>query len=79
MDPNEVFRVQDTVLILLRKTSAGDRMFVSQETDAYLSSSVDDLSGVVLPIVLDNPAEGVLNCGVVAFHEMMLNKANGER
>jgi hypothetical protein len=54
-------------------------MFVSQGTDAYLSSSVYDLSCVVLPIVLDNPAEGVLNCGVVAFHEMMLDKADGER
>lgn len=53
--------------------------FFSQEENAYLSSSVYDLSGVVLSIVLDNPAEGILNCGVITFHEMMLDKADGER
>jgi len=54
-------------------------MLISQEANAYLSSSIHDLSGVVLSIVLDNPAECILNCGVVAFHEMMLDKADGER
>lgn len=45
----------------------------------YLSRSVDDLSCVILAIVLDNPAECVLNCRIIAFHEVVLDKANGER
>lgn len=45
----------------------------------YLSRSIDDLSCVILAIVLDNPAECVLNCRVIAFHEVVLDKANGER
>lgn len=47
--------------------------------DAYLSSSIYNLSGVVLAIVFDNSTESILNCGVVALHEMMLDKADCER
>jgi hypothetical protein len=46
---------------------------------SYLSCGVHDLSGIVLAVVLDNPAEGVLDCGVVALHEMLFDKANRER
>jgi hypothetical protein len=52
---------------------------ISQEADTYLSSSVYDLSGVVLTIVFDNPAESILDCGVVAFHKMMFDKTDSER
>lgn len=45
----------------------------------YLSRGVDNLSCVILAIVLDNPAECVLNCRVIAFHEVVFDKANGER
>lgn len=45
----------------------------------YLPSGIYDLGRVVLPIVLDDPAEGILNCRVIAFNEVMLNEANRER
>lgn len=45
----------------------------------YLSRSVHNLRCVVLAVVLDNPAEGILDRGVVAFHEMLLDKADSER
>lgn len=45
----------------------------------YLSCSIDDLSCIVLAIVLDNSAECVLNCRVIAFHEVVLDKADCER
>lgn len=51
----------------------------SRTVITYLSRSIDDLSCVILAIVLDNPAECVLNCRVIAFHEVVLDKANGER
>lgn len=44
----------------------------------YLSCSIDNLSCIVLAIVLDNPAESVLNCRVIAFHKVVLNKTNSE-
>lgn len=46
---------------------------------SYLSCGIYDLGCIVLAVVLDNPAEGILDCGVVAFHEMLFNKANRER
>lgn len=45
----------------------------------YLSRSVHNLRCVVLAVVLDNPAEGILDRGVVAFHKMLLDKADSER
>ena len=62
-------------------SSYGERrqsvMSISQEANTYLASSVYNLSGVVLAIVLDNPTESILDCGVVAFHKMMLDKTDG--
>lgn len=49
------------------------------ERRPYLPGSVYNFSRVVLAIVLDDPAEGIFNCGVVAFDEMVLNKADCER
>lgn len=50
-----------------------------QRERSYLPSSIYDLSRVVLSVVLDNPAECILNCGVIAFNEVMLNEADRER
>jgi hypothetical protein len=46
---------------------------------SYLSCGVHDLGCIVLAVVLDNPAEGILDCGVVALHEMLFDKADRER
>lgn len=46
---------------------------------SYLSRSIHNLRCVVLAVVLDNTAEGILDRGVVAFHEMLLDKADSER
>jgi hypothetical protein len=51
----------------------------SFEEVSYLSCGVHNLSGIVLAVVLDNPAEGILDCGVVALHEMLFNEADRER
>lgn len=45
----------------------------------YLTSCVDDLSGVLLVLVLNNLAESILNGGVVALDKVSVNKLNGER
>lgn len=45
----------------------------------YLTSCVDDLSGVLLVLVLDNLAESILNGGVVALDKVSINKLDGER
>jgi hypothetical protein len=52
---------------------------ISQEANTYLSSSIYDLRGIVLTIVFDDPAESILDCGVVAFHKMMFDKTDSER
>jgi hypothetical protein len=44
----------------------------------YLSRSIDNLSRIVLAVVFDNSAEGVLNGRVIAFDEVMLDKADRE-
>ena len=46
---------------------------------SHLSCGIHDLSCVVLAIMLDNPAERILDCRVVAFHEMLFDKADRER
>ena len=46
---------------------------------AYLSCSVDDLSRIVLSIVLDDPTEGVLDCRVIALDEVVFDKADCKR
>jgi hypothetical protein len=45
----------------------------------HLPSSIDDLSGVVLALVLDDFAEGILDGGVVAFYEMTVHELHRER
>lgn len=44
----------------------------------YLTSSVYDLSGIVLVPVLDHAAEGILNRGVIAFHKVPLDELDSE-
>lgn len=45
----------------------------------YLSCSIDDLGCVVLAIVLDNSTERILNSGIIAFDEVVLDKPDRER
>lgn len=40
----------------------------------YLAGGVDDLSGELLAFVLDDLAEGVLNCRVVALDEVAVDE-----
>jgi len=49
------------------------------EIPTHLPSSIDDLSGVVLALVLDDFAEGILDGGVVAFYEMAVHELHCER
>ena len=41
---------------------------------AYLTRRVDYFSREVLTFVLDDLAEGVLNCRVIALHKMFVHK-----
>lgn len=89
MDPNEVLRVQNGVLILPHASSQPsifetqiaspcDRALLGK-ISTHLPSSIDDLSGVVLALVLDDFAEGILDGGVVAFYEMAIHELHRER
>ena len=44
-----------------------------------MASRVDDLEGVLLPLVLERLGEGVLNGGVVRVYKMVLHKLHGQR
>lgn len=46
---------------------------------SHLSRSIDDLSRIVLSIVLNDPAEGILDCRVIALDEVMFDKTDCER
>lgn len=46
---------------------------------SYLSSSVDDLGGILLALVLDNSREGVFDGGIVRFDEVILDKLHRKR
>lgn len=86
MNTNEMLRVQDAILILhvtiiimgqrrdRRRGPTGGEVRVR----TYLSSGIDDLSRIILPIVFDDSAECVLNCGVVAFDEVVLHETDCE-
>ena len=72
--------VQDTIFILEgEEGSVGPHLTLKGRGWAYLASSVHDLRGIVLAVVLDDPAEGVLDCGVIAFNKVMFDKADGQR
>lgn len=45
----------------------------------YLASSINDLGGVLLALVLDDLTEGVLDGGVVALYEMTVHELHRER
>jgi hypothetical protein len=53
--------------------------YKGEEISTHLASSINDLSGVFLALILDNLAEGILNRGVVAFHEMAVHELHRER
>lgn len=46
---------------------------------AYLTSRVDDLRREVLPLMLDDAAESVLNRRIVALDKVVFDEADGER
>ena len=51
----------------------------AQRAYTYLSSSIDDLRRKLLPLVLDDLAEGVLNCGVVGLDEVAVDVLYSKR
>lgn len=88
MNTNKVLRVQDAILILhvtiiimgQRRDRRSSRGPTGGEVRVrtYLSGGIDDLSRIILPIVFDDSAECVLNCGVVAFDEVVLDETDCE-
>lgn len=46
---------------------------------AYLSSSIDNLYGEVLVLVLDDLGEGVLNGGVIRIDKVAVDELNSQR
>lgn len=44
-----------------------------------LTRCIDYLRCKILAIVLNDATECVLNCGIIAFHEMMLDETNRKR
>lgn len=45
----------------------------------YLSRGIDDLRDVILALILDRLAEGVLDRGVVAVDEVTIDELHSER
>lgn len=80
MDSNEMLGIQDTIFVLWEKFWFSSSIFVSWRIRVfYLSCSVDNLSCIILAIVLDNSAESILNCRVIAVDEVVFNKTDRER
>ncbi len=80
MDPDEVLRVEDAILILL--VSVCQLLDLSQVYSTcdhgqggnitYLTGSINNLGGVLLVLVLDDFTERILDGRVVALHEMAI-------
>lgn len=71
--------VQDAVFVLWGGQLDNSTWHVAEALAAYLACSVDDLSRIVLSIVLDDPTEGVLDCRVIALDEVVFDKADCKR
>lgn len=51
----------------------------SSPRKSYLSRGIDDLSDVILALILDSLAEGVLDRGVVAVDKVTIDELHSER
>jgi len=88
VNANEVFRIQDTVFILVvvMLILATDFFHLTRFCVAappslqssYLTSGVNNLSSIILPLVFHNLAERVFDGGVVAFDEMTVDELDSE-
>ena len=87
MNANEVLRVQNRIFIL-RPISPNPHQDIKyhvisprggkRRISAHLPSGINDLSGIVLTLILDNFAEGVLDRGVVALYKVPVYELNRE-
>lgn len=50
-----------------------------REATTYLSGHIDNLDCIILAVVLDRFAEGVLDGGVIAVDEQTVHELDGER
>jgi hypothetical protein len=80
MNSNEVLGVQDTIFVLWEEFGVSSANGLDHGSDriSYLSCSVDNLSCIILTIVLNNPAEGILDGRIVAFDEVVFDKTDRE-
>lgn len=83
MNSNEMLRVQNAVFILQTRkknqTCNKSRPRPRRASEyTYLSSSIHDLSSIVLAIVFDDSAKGILDCWVIAFNEVMLDETDSQ-
>jgi hypothetical protein len=46
---------------------------------SYLAGCVDDLSGVFLPLVLNDFAKSILDCGIITLYKVPIHEAHRER
>jgi hypothetical protein len=76
VDANEMLRIEDTVFILAACQQIRDPL---ETGGTYLSGGIDDFGCVILSIIFDDPAECVLDCGVIALDEVVLDEADCER
>jgi hypothetical protein len=81
MNANEVFRLQDAVLVLVIRHSHqySSSQVVRPCRIAYLASCVDDLRCKVLPFVSYNLGECVLDSGIVALDKTTVYELYGYR
>jgi hypothetical protein len=77
MDPNEVLRVEDAVFIL-RRRKTWRHMRRAVYLISYLTSCINDLSGVLLTLVLDNFAKRILDSRIIALYKVPVHKPHGE-
>jgi len=56
-----------------------DEVLRVQNAVFILSSCINDLRGVILPLVLDHTTEGIFNGWIIAFDEMSIDELHRER
>ena len=81
MDANGMFGVEDRILILQGGNGAGSEEMVRRTSrkKTYLTGSVDDVTVVVDPLVVDGLGEDTLDGGVVGLDEVVLDELHDER
>ena len=81
VDANGMFGVEDRILILQGGNGGGSEEMVRRTSrkKTYLTGSVDDVTVVVDPLVVDSLGEDTLDGGVVGLDEVVLNELDDER